>query len=420
MGDVLLTIREPHPQQNRFIQSKAKRKCIRSGRRAGKTVGMSIYAVLKFLEGHRILYAAPTTEQLGKFWWEVTNMLMPAIKAGVYLKRETDHTIRPTDSKSQSRIKAKTAWDADTLRGDYADLLILDEYQMMRPEAWSLVGAPMLLDNNGDAVFIYTAEQRAAHARDLYRRAEQLMNEDIAQGKEPRWEVFTFSSHENPFLSEEALAEIASDMSNLAYRLEIMAEDLDDDPRALWSRDVINKTRVLRYPELARIVVAVDPQGGMSGTTGIIVAGMAEVEGITHGYILEDASISGSPETWASQAIAMYHKYEADRIVAERNFGGDMVNATFMSIAPNVSVKILNASRGKAARAEPIVALYEKGRAHHVGEFPPLEEELCTWFPTGVRGHASPNRLDAAVWALSELLLDYCATELGSITIPMW
>ena len=420
MPDLVVQLKTPHPKQAEFVYSPAQRIVCRSGRRAGKTTGIGILAVLRFLEGHRVLYAAPTTEQLGKFWWEVSQALAPAIESGAFHKKETDHTIVHTKGKSQARIKAKTAYNADTLRGDYADLLILDEYQMMNPDAWALVGAPMLLDNNGKAVFIYTAEQRAAHARDLYRQAERLMNEAIEKGETPRWEVFNFSSYDNPYLSEVALDEIAQDMTSLAYRLEIMAEDLDDDPRALWNRDLLNKTRVLRHPDLSRIVVGVDPQGGMTGTTGIVVAGTAVVGDATHGYVLEDSSISGSPNTWASQAVALYHKYEADRLIAERNFGGDMVESTLKGVDPRVSVKVVTASRGKQVRAEPVAALYEKGLVHHVGEFPQLEDEMTQWYAAKSKAAPSPNRLDACVWTLSELMLDYCATELGSINVPMW
>ncbi|GAG56107.1 unnamed protein product, partial [marine sediment metagenome] len=150
--------------------------------------------MVKLLEGRRILYATPTQEQIGKFWWEVTTALKPAFEAGIYRKNETEKYIVPCHGDSEARIKAKTAWNANTLRGDFADLLILDEYQLMDPEVWSLVGAPMLLDNDGDVVFIYTSEQRAVHATQMYKKAEKLMNEALERGEKPRWEVFHFTS----------------------------------------------------------------------------------------------------------------------------------------------------------------------------------------------------------------------------------
>ncbi len=136
------------------MDSTAKRKVIRAGRRGGKTVGMSIFAVEQFLAGHRVLYAAPTAEQLDTFWRHVKAALREPIDAGLFRKNETEHFIDL--ERTEQRIRAKTAWNADTLRGDYCDVLILDEWQLMNEEAWDRVGAPMLLDNNGDAVFIYT------------------------------------------------------------------------------------------------------------------------------------------------------------------------------------------------------------------------------------------------------------------------
>jgi len=381
---------------------------------------MAIYAVIKLLEGRRILYATPTQEQIGRFWWEVTTAMRPAIDAGLYRKNESEKYIVPAHGISEARIKAKTAWNANTLRGDFADLLILDEFQQMDPETWTLVGAPMLLDNDGDCVFIYTSDQRALHASQLYKRAEQLMNDALEKDEQPRWEVFHFTSHDNPHISKEALEEITGDMDSLSYRLEILAEDLDDDPRALWTRDMIKETRVLFHPELTRIAVGIDPQGSMTGETGIVIGGSTEdADGVLHGYLLEDASISGLPEVWASQAVAAYHRWNADVMIAERNFGGDMVESTINSVDPTIPVKVVTASRGKVARAEPISRLMSKGRIHHVGEHPKVEEEMCVYYQTKSKAQPSPNRYDAYVWCFSELMLQYCATELGTVQLPM-
>lgn len=391
-----ITLPNPHPAQTKFIESPAKRKIIRAGRRGGKTVGMAIYAVEKFLQGRRILYAAPTADQLSRFWIEVVRALSPAIEANVLYKNETDHIIELTGT--EQRIRAKTAYNADTLRGDYADLLILDEFQLMSEDTWNAVGAPMLLDNNGDAVFIYTPpslHSRSAskandpqHAAKLFKRA--------AADTTGRWETFTFSSHENPYLSKAALDEITNDMTALAYRQEILADDVDEVPGALWSRTRIDESRVTNFPDLARIVVGVDPTASAGGDeAGIVTAGMQG----EHYYTLSDDSRHGTPQEWASAAVTAYHRHKADCIVAEKNNGGDMVEAVIKQVDPNVNVKLVWASRGKVTRAEPIAAIAEQGRDHHVGYFPQLEDELCMWLP----GESSPNRLDAKVWALTEL-----------------
>jgi len=146
-------IKRPHKKQG-FVDSKVPRIIVKAGRRSGKTIGASVKAVRHFLDGGRVLYGAPTQDQVESFWWEVTQALYDPIQQGIFYKNETKHLIELPNSKQ--RIRAKTCWNADTLRGDWADLLILDEWQLMNEGAWELVGAPMLLDNDGQALFIFT------------------------------------------------------------------------------------------------------------------------------------------------------------------------------------------------------------------------------------------------------------------------
>lgn len=383
------------------MRSTAKRIVCRAGRRGGKTVGMAIKAVEAFLAGKRVLYAAPTADQINTFWRHVRNALQEPIDAGVYYKNETERVIELVGT--EQRIKAKTAFNADTLRGDYADLLILDEWQLMNEDAWGVVGAPMLLDNNGDAVFIYTPPSaRTAGMSKAHDKRHAAKMFKAAQGDTSgRWATYTFSSHANPHLSKEALQEIARDMSNLAYRQEIMAEDIDEIPGALWTRAILEAQRLSTRPGLVRVVVAIDPAvsaNESSNETGIIVAG---IDAHDHGYILEDASLRSSPDGWARAAIEAYHRWEADLIVAESNQGGDMVENTLRTIDSNVPVALVRATRGKYTRAEPVSALYEQKRVHHIGAFEELEDQLCGWLP----GDTSPDRLDALVWALTALMI---------------
>lgn len=179
-------------------------------------------------------------------------------------------------------------------------------------------------------------------------------------------------------------------------RQEIYAELLDDAPGALWSRDILDRCRVHSLPALKRIMVGVDP----GHDAGIVVAGLGE-DG--HGYVLEDLSISGAPLTWAQQAVAGYHRHHANRLVVERNHGGEMVETTITTVDPTVAVQTVWASQGKYARAEPVSALYEQWKVHHVGLFAALEDQLCTWVPG--EGLPSPDRLDALVWTLTALML---------------
>jgi len=185
-------------------------------------------------------------------------------------------------------------------------------------------------------------------------------------------------------------------------RQELHGEVLADREGALWRRADIDEARVTNCPRLARIVVGVDPPGG-AAECGIVAAGKANIGGRDHVYVLEDRSLQASPDKWASEVVATYFHNTADRIVAESNFGGDMVENTIRMVNRNVPVSLMRASRGKQARAEPVAALYEQGRVHHLGQMALLEDELCTWVPD--EGMPSPNRLDALVWAVTELML---------------
>src|ERR1035437_5949990 len=416
-------LKRPHPQQERFLRSKAKRKIIRAGRRSGKTTGVAIMAVEYFLDGKRVLYAAPTSEQFAQFWKEVKSALAVLIDAGIFYKNETEHTIERLGT--NQCIRAKTAWNADTLRGDYANLLILDEWQLMDETAWNDVGSPMLLDNNGDAVFIYTPpslhSQEQSKARDprhgakMFAKIVEEQEADTKEGRTPRSEAFHFRSHDNPHISSEALKDITKDMTHLSYRLEILAEDVDEAPGALWARILIDNARVSNYPTLARVVVGVDPPGGVT-ECGIVVAGIGQCpckgKPELHAFVLQDRSLKDVPDKWAKEAVAGYKTFNADRVIAEKNFGGDMVESTIRPVDPSVSFKNVTASHGKAVRAEPVSALYEQGKVHHVGPMDVLENEMVSWLP--LLSNWSPNRMEALVWVLTELMLGQGAYEAAS------
>jgi phage terminase large subunit-like protein len=188
-------------------------------------------------------------------------------------------------------------------------------------------------------------------------------------------------------------------------RQEINAELLSDTPGALWQLEWLDRDRVSKAPDLRRIVVAIDPavsNNEGSDETGIVVAGIG---GDKHTYVIEDLSGRYAPHEWAAKAIEAYRRHKADRILAEVNNGGAMVEATIRAVDHVVSYKSVHASRGKVVRAEPIAALYEQRKVHHVGGFPTLEDQLCAFTSDFDRGRAgySPDRVDALVWALTEL-----------------
>ncbi len=207
-------------------------------------------------------------------------------------------------------------------------------------------------------------------------------------------------------LADGYIEDILENMSERKKKRFRYGEWLDDNENALWKREsMINPFRVKSAPpDLDRIVVAVDPavtQKETSDHTGIVIAGCKRLRGEMHYFVLDDRSLIGSPREWASTAITAYNEYFADRVVAEVNQGGDMVEQTLRNIDRSVSYRGVRATRGKIVRAEPIAELYERGLVHHVGEFPVLEDEMCEY--CGFENEKSPDRMDALVWALSDL-----------------
>lgn len=200
-------------------------------------------------------------------------------------------------------------------------------------------------------------------------------------------------------------------------RQELYAELISDAPGALWSRTLLDTFRFKKTPRdlppMVRVVVAIDPSvsmGKRSNETGIIVAGKG-TDG--HAYVIDDITKKqASPETWAAAAIEAFRYHRADRIVVEQNNGGDMCSSTLRTQDSNIPIKTVYASRGKLTRAEPISALYEQGRVHHVGIFAELEDQQCSWVPG--QGE-SPDRVDALVWAMTELMLGGGITEIHTV-----
>lgn len=226
------------------------------------------------------------------------------------------------------------------------------------------------------------------------------------------------TTHENRAnLSERFFQEvIAPLLGTTKGQQEIEARLLDEDPAALWSRQLIEAGRRRSATDLERIVIGVDPttagearaREGKTDACGIIAAGV-DARAKRHGYVLGDHTLRGGPERWGRAVVAAYGRYRANLVVAEGNQGGALVRQVIQGIDPSVPVKIVHASMGRAARAEPVVSLYEQWRVHHVRQYEgervdlaAVEDELVTWVPG--EGH-SPNRLDALVWALTELMV---------------
>jgi phage terminase large subunit-like protein len=213
-------------------------------------------------------------------------------------------------------------------------------------------------------------------------------------------------TRDNPHLSAGVQARFARQYGGSRLgRQELDGEMVDGLADALWTRALLDRQRVTVPPPFVRIVIGVDPPAGSEGDACGIVAVAEGRDG--HGYVVEDASVKGrSPEGWARAVAGCADRHGADRVVVEKNQGGDMVESVLRAAAPGMPIRLAHASRAKGARAEPVAALYEARRMFHVGAFPALEDEMCGLTPRGYDGPGrSPDRADALVWAAAALML---------------
>ena len=275
------------------------------------------------------------------------------------------------------------------LSGAWLDELAIWNYPY---ETWTEGLAPALRIGKRPRVVVTTTPKPIKLLREWIKRTDGSVH--ITTGS-------TFDNSDN--LSESALTELKARYENTRIgRQELYGELLENIEGALWTREMIDKSRITNelLPPLIRFVVGVDPavtSGEESDLTGIVVAGM---DASNNFYVLDDVSLRDTPDAWARVAVEQYHKHRADRIIAEVNNGGDMITLLMRQVDPNVATKKISATRGKQLRAEPISSLYEQGRVHHVGYFAQLEDQMCEWTP---ESKESPDRLDALVWALTEL-----------------
>ena len=292
-----------------------------------------------------------------------------------------------------------TAEEPDKLRGPQFDTAWCDELASWKyPDAFSNLQLA-LRDGSDPRVCITTTPKPRA----FFRKILGEIGTVVTGGS-------TFDNRDN--LPAKFFRDITSQYEGTRTgRQELYAVVMDQAEHALWTRAVIDEHRINHAPtDLDRVVVAIDPaatSGDSSNETGIVAAGVKRVSdgGQTrdHYYVLEDLSGRYTPLAWAHKALDAMVAQEADRVIGETNNGGEMIETTLRTVDPDVPYKSVHASRGKQARAEPVAALYEQGRVHHVGVFDDMEDQLCNWEPSG--GQASPDRLDALVWAITELKL---------------
>jgi predicted phage terminase large subunit-like protein len=339
---------------------------------------------------------APTRQDLRRVCFEGPSGIVSSMPEECYLDSDPNSYNRSSmEIKlwNGSIIQGYAAIEPNRLRGPQFHRIWADELAAWRyTEAYDQMLFGLRLGESPQLV-ITTTPRPTDIIRDLIKRSGSDVY--VTTGT-------TFENYDN--LADSALKQLEERYAGTRLgRQELYAEVLDDTEGALWSYSMIEHSRITQedMPELRRIVVAVDPavtNNEKSDETGIVVAG---VDSADRYYVIEDVSDRMGADTWARTAVDCYFKHNADRIVAEVNNGGDLVEGVIRTIDSTVPYTAVRASRGKIVRAEPIAALYEQKRVHHVGLFKELEDQMCSY--TGLQSSKSPDRLDALVWALTEL-----------------
>jgi phage terminase large subunit-like protein len=359
-----------------------------------------VFIAMNHAPSHRVGLIAPTTSDVRKVLIEGESGLLSCFP----------DSSRPTYEPSRRQVtfangavaELYSAEEGDRLRGPQHDGLWCDELATWRePEhVWDMAMFGLRLGKHPRAIVTTTPRP--------IRIIKELVKRDGRDVVITRGKTADNAANLAPTFMTQVVGKY---VGTRLGRQELDAEILDDAPGALWSRDLLERTRCgpIAPVLLKRVVVAIDPAvsiGADANETGVIVAGLSE-DG--HFYILQDLSGKYQPIDWARVGVGAFKNNFADRIVAESNQGGAMVEGTIRVVDKSVPVRLVHASRGKLTRAEPVAALFEQNRAHLAGAFPELEDQLCTFEP-GTPG--SPDRMDAAVWALTELMTGGSRAEL--------
>ncbi len=377
---------EPDPWQADFLRSDARRILVNCARQSGKSTvaaARSLHNAL-YNPGSLTLLISPSQRQSSELFRKVADMFgrLPGRPSLVEDNRLS------LALPSGSRIVSLPSGEA-TIRGFSGVSLIVEDEAAYTGDELYRACRPMLAASGGSLILASTPNGQRGHFWSEWENGG------------PTWQRIRVTAADCPRIPSEFLVDEQRSLGARIFQQEYGAEFLGEVAGALWSRALLDGTRVQRAPSLVRTVVGVDPAvtyGPESDETGIVVAGIDAERNV---YVLADYSGRYPPDRWAERVAAAYELHRAGRVVAEGNQGGDLVEGVLKAAHPDLPVKIVHARVGKQARAEPIAALYEAGRAHHVGSLPALEDQLCSWAP-GSR--ASPDRLDAMVWAVASLL----------------
>lgn len=323
--------------------------------------------------------------------------LMPKTWLISYNRSLGEIYIRCEDGVSVSKIHLIAADNADTARGLNLSGAWCDEVVKWRyTESWTEGLVPAVRIGKHPRIIVTTTPKNKPLVKMLVKRA---------LAEDGKYHMTSGSTYENfANLSQTAIDELRAQYEGTRIgRQELYGELLEDIEGALWRQSELDRDRIYEEPErLARVVVAVDPattNNEGSDETGIVVAGK---DPLGNGYVLADYSIKASPLEWAKRVVEAYDAHQADSVVVEVNNGGDMIPTLLRQVRPSLPIREVRATKGKRLRAEPIAAMYEQGRVHHVNTHERLEEQMTSWTPEDPK---SPDRLDALVWALTELMV---------------
>ncbi|WP_375397144.1 DNA-packaging protein [uncultured Sphingomonas sp.] len=368
---------------------------IRAGRGFGKTRAGAEWVsdIARTLPGARIALVGGTIDDVRKVMVEGDSGLLAVARA--HERPRWQAGLGELAFDSGAKAYAYSAEAADKLRGPQHHAAWGDELAKWRDgeKTWDNLLLGLRIGDRPRALVTTTP------------RPNRLMRRVLAM----RGLVETRgATHDNPHLPATFVAAMEADYAGTRLgRQELDGEMIEEVAGALWTRAGLEACRIdkRRLPRARRVVVAVDPPAGIGGDACGIVAAMLGEDG--RGYVLEDASVGGLPPSgWARAVVRCARRRRADLIVAEGNNGGEMVRNTLAAVDATLPVRIVHASRAKAARAEPVSALYDQGKVRHVGGFPDLEDEMCALSPEGYFGRGrSPDRADALVWAMTALML---------------
>jgi phage terminase large subunit-like protein len=375
---------------------------ILGGRGAGKTRAGAEWVRMKalgLLEGDA---PARRIALVGETFADVRRVMIEGVSGLLAVHKDTE---RPSLEISKGELhwpngsiaQVFSAETPDALRGPQFECAWVDELAKWRTaqETWDMLQLGLRLGNNPQALVTTTPRPLPLLKR--------IMDDTIATAVTHAPMAANFA-----FLAPGFIDEMRRRYDGTALgRQELLGEIVDERAGALWRRDWIEVARLATAPELVAVVVAVDPPVTAtvsSDACGIVVAGMGADR---RAYILADRTLQGrEPNEWARAAVAAYRDFMADRVVAETNQGGDLVAAIIRQVDENVPVRQVRATRGKWLRAEPVASLYAEGRVSHVGSFAKLEDQMCAFGADGLAKGRSPDRLDALVWALTDLMID--------------